>query len=57
MLRQFLSFLLVTAITAATVNAGCCNFVGSNGCADTPSQANCQQAGGIWRDSACTSQC
>ncbi|KAH4922035.1 hypothetical protein HBI79_182860 [Parastagonospora nodorum] len=57
MLRQYLSFLLVTAITAATVNAGCCNLPSNLGCVDT-SQASCESVGGSsWRSSACTSQC
>ncbi|KAI2484785.1 hypothetical protein Ptr902_03725 [Pyrenophora tritici-repentis] len=56
MLRQYLSFILVTAITAATVNAGCCVIVGSNGCADT-SEGPCNAVGGSWRSSACTPNC
>ncbi|CAE7020761.1 hypothetical protein PTTW11_03134 [Pyrenophora teres f. teres] len=58
MLRQYLSFILVTAITAATVNAGCCivSPPPNTECADT-SELTCKQAGGSWRSSSCTLDC
>ncbi|KAH5067816.1 hypothetical protein HBH95_192970 [Parastagonospora nodorum] len=53
MLRQYLSFLLL-AITAATVNAGCCNF--ADGCADTSALTR-EQVGGSYRESSCGRNC
>lgn len=55
MLRHYLSFLLL-AITAATVNAGCCNLPEEGNCADT-SELTCEQIGGFYRDSNCGPNC
>ncbi|KAE8823754.1 hypothetical protein PTNB73_10128 [Pyrenophora teres f. teres] len=46
MLRQYLSFILVTAITAATVNAGCCivSPPPNTECADTSELTSFKQA-------------
>ncbi|CAE7030987.1 hypothetical protein PTTW11_04708 [Pyrenophora teres f. teres] len=53
MLRQYLSFLLITAITAATVNAGCCALANGEGSANT-GPLTCEQRGGYWTESDCT---